>query len=67
MSGNLILDFYGKPVKPVHEICPDVCERAYQTPGGEQWNCPYHFGVNQSSAIVDGEIMCKHFKRKKVD
>lgn len=49
--------------------CPDVCALAvwHQDPlfpDLGQYNCPYHFGVTYSAAIIDGEPTCKHLKRK---
>lgn len=58
------------------KYCPAVCARAEWTTDplsieiyGEergQHNCPYHFGVDYFAAILNGEVNCKHLKRKEV-
>jgi hypothetical protein len=62
-------------IKPLEiEYCPAVCARAewhaddmFPNVGrGGQHNCPYHFGVDYFAAILNGEVNCKHLKRKEV-
>lgn len=65
---------YAKPRLLEIEYCPAVCARAewhaddmFPNVGrGGQHNCPYHFGVDYFAVIQNGEVHCKHLKRKEV-
>jgi hypothetical protein len=55
---------------PSIEWCPGACSLATWHddgvfPGLGQHNCPYRYGVTHAAAVMDGKVMCKHFKPKR--